>query len=410
MSSAVQGFSTFTTNAQTYISAQTLKRIQRDVIVYGLGKKEKLPERFSKTFQYTRFDKLNLPYAALTEGTTPTTNGQMSITTVSAVMDQWGDFINLTDVAVITAKHPALQKGIELLGEQAAETIDRECIKLLRSNTTVSYPGTATSRVTLTAGDTLGAVVLKKAVAYLRSHGARPAQGRHFLGLLDPSVEQDVLAESSFLNAAQYSNIAALQNGEIGIWQGVRWMCSNMIPTMGVLSATTDGNNEVTGSLTVSTTYHYQVVAVQDTTGFEVSSTADITQATGTATKGIDITMPATTGYTYNVYFGTAALTLKLSSSSNAPAAVVTVTADPTSGAAPPAYPNTGLTQHNVWILGDEAFAVPELMSLQTFVTPAGASDSDPLAQRRKAGWKVMFKPVICNEAFISRIEVCSAY
>jgi hypothetical protein len=60
--------------------------------------------------------------------------------------------------------------------------------------------------------------------------------------------------------------------------------------------------------------------------------------------------------------------------------------------------------------LGKEAFAVPELMSLQTFLTPKAASDSDPLVQRRKASWKVMFKAVICNENFLARIESASNY
>lgn len=63
-----------------------------------------------------------------------------------------------------------------------------------------------------------------------------------------------------------------------------------------------------------------------------------------------------------------------------------------------------------MWVMGQEAFAVPELMSLQTFLTPAQASDSDPLVQRRKASWKVMFKPVICNELFIERLECTSRY
>jgi N4-gp56 family major capsid protein len=405
----LQGYSSFSNNAQTYISAQTLKRINKDVIVYGLGKKEKLPERFSKTFQYTRYERLDLPYAALTEGSTPADNAQMSISTVSAVMDQWGDFINLSDVAVITAKHPSLQKGIELLGIQASETIDRECIKLLLSNTSVSYGGAASSRVSLQAGEVLSSTVIKKAVAALRNQGARPAAGRHFVGLLDPSVEQDIIGDATFLLAAQYSNISALQNGEVGIWQGVRWMCSNLLPSMSRLADTVDGSADG-GSLANSTSYYYQVVAVDNATGFEVASTQIITQATGAADESVTITMPATTGRKYNVYFGASNVTLKLSSSLNAPGAVVTVTAVPSSGAVPPAYPNTSIVAHMVWILGEEAFAVPELMSLQTFMTPAGASDSDPLAQRRKAGWKVMFKPVICNEDFLERIEVVSAY
>lgn len=407
---AVQTFSTFQNNAQNYIAAQTLKRIKRDVIVYGMGKKEKLPNRFSKTFQFTRYEKLALPYSPLTEGTTPSNNADMSINTVQAVMDQWGSFINLSDVATITAKHPALQEGIKLLAEQATETIDRECIKLLISNTNVNYPGTATSRATIGATDYATTTVVKEAVAALRNGGAHPVSGRLFVGLLDPSVEMDLLEDSTFQNAASYSNIVALFNGEVGTWMGVRWMCSNLIPTMSRLSDVVTASSATAGSLTASTTYYLQVTAVDNQLGFEVATTQEQSQATAVGQTSINITMPATTGHTYNVYFGDSTGDLYLSSSQNAPAAVVNVGSVPTSGDAPPAWPAATRVVHFMWVMGMEAFAVPELMSLQTFLTPAQASDSDPLLQRRKASWKVMFKPVICNEDFIERIEVVSRY
>lgn len=406
---ALQGYSTFSSNAQTYISAQTLKRIKRDVVVAGMGKQEKLPNRFSKTFQFTRYEKLDLPYAALTEGTTPD-NSAMSISTVSAVMDQWGSYINLSDVAVITAKHPALQKGIELLAEQASETIDRECIKVLLSNTSVNYPGTATSRATIGSSDYITTSVAKEAISALRSVGAHAVSGRLFLGLIDPMVEMDLLEDTTFQNAASYSNIVALYNGEVGTWMGVRWMCSNLIPTMSRLSDVTTAASNGAGSLAASTTYYFKVTAVDNATGFEVKSTQQQTQATGVGEDTVTVTMPATAGYTYNVYAGSASGVLYLHSSQNDPSEAVTVLAIPTSGDAPPANPNTSIVVHYSWVMGQEAFAVPELMSLDTYLTPDQASDSDPLKQRRKAGWKVMFKAVICNENFIERIESASRY
>lgn len=407
---AVQGFSTFSSNAQTYIAAKTLMRIKRDVVVYGLGKKEKLPNRYSKTFQFTRYEKLALPYSPLTEGTTPD-NSSMSISTVQAVMDQWGSYINLSDVAVITAKHPALQQGIELLAEQASETIDRECIKLLLSNTNVNYPGTATSRVTLSATDYITTSVAKEAIAALRSGGAHGVSGRLFLGLIDPSVEMDLLEDSTFQNAASYSNIVALHNGEAGTWMGVRWMVSNLIPTLGLLASPSGATSAAAGgSLANATAYDFKVTAVDNSTGFETLVSAKIDVSTGASDEAIAFTMPSTAGYTYNVYAGADAGILYLHSSQNAPSSTVTILAIPSSGNVAPAQPASGVVVHFGWILGKEAFAVPELMSLQTYLTPDAASDSDPLAQRRKAGWKVMFKPVICNETFIERLEVASRY
>jgi N4-gp56 family major capsid protein len=406
---AAQTFSAFSNDAQTYISAMTLSRIKRDVVVYGLGKKEKLPNRFSKTFQYTRFEKINLPKSALTEGVTPD-QSSMSINVVQAVMDQWGSFVNISDVLDITLKHPIMQEAIGLLGEQAAETIDRECIKILARNTNVFYAGAATSRLTLTATDYISSGTVKKAVADLRGGGAHPsAGGRNFFGLIDTSVEMDLTDDDTFVNAASYSNIVALQNAEAGKWMSVRWITSNLLPSISRLSdVVTAGAN--LGSLANGTPYYFQVTAVDDALGFEVASTQVQTQATGGGDESVNVTMPATSGYTYNVYAGSSSTVLKLFSSENDPADVVNVDAIPTSGDAPPAYPATGVEVHSSWILGKEAFAVPELMSLQTYLTKRESTDSDPLAQRRKAGWKVMFKAVICNEDFLARIESASQY
>lgn len=408
---SLQTFSTFQSNSQTYIAAQTLKRIHRDVIVYGMGKKEKLPNRFSKTFQFTRYEKLDLPYSPLSEGVTPANGANMSVSTVQAVMDQWGSYVNLSDVAQITAKHPALQQAIELLSEQASETIDREAIKLLLSNTSVNYGGAAASRLTLGAGDVPATNDVKKMLADLRSQGARPVSGRLYMGLLDPSNEMDLVGDTTFVNAASYSNIVALKNGEVGTWMGVRWMCSNLIPTVSRLSdVVTAGAATASGALAAATTYYLKVVAVDNALGFEVAATQEQSQATGGGDDTIQITMPADTSRTYKVYFGAASGATYLHSEQNAAAAVVEVYSVPAASSLPIAHPAVGVEVHFMWVLGMDAFAVPELMSLQTFLTPNQASDSDPLLQRRKASWKVMFKPVICNELFLERLEVASAY
>lgn len=405
---AAQKFSDFSADSQTYIAKKLLMRANRDLVVYGLGEKAKLPNRFSKTFQYTRYDKLALPQDPLTEGVTPSSSS-LSLQTVQAVMDQWGSFVEITDVADITVNHPVMVQARELLGEQAAETIDRECIKILLSNTNVYYPGAATSRVTLASTDYISNTVIKKALIALRNGGAHPQSGRLFFGLIDPSVEGDLLEETTFVNAASYSNIMALKNAEVGTWMGVRWVCSNFIPSFSRLADVVSASSATAGSLVASTTYYFKVVAVDNSTGFEIASTQEQSQATAVGQTSVNITMPATTGRTYKIYFGGASGNTPLLSSGNAPAAVVNVGSLGT-GSQPQAHPNTGVVVHFGWVFGKESFAVPELMSLQTFLTPAGASDSDPLAQRRKASWKVMFKCVIQNEAYIRRIECASRF
>jgi hypothetical protein len=303
-----------------------------------------------------------------------------------------------------------MQEAIQLLGEQAAETIDRECIKVLLANTSVYYAGAATSRLTLAATDYITTTVVKKVIAALRVGGARGVSGRMFYGLMDPSVEMDLLEDDTFVLSASYSNIVVLQNGEAGKWMGVRWMVSNLLPSISRLAdISTATSAAASGTLANGTTYYLKVAAVDNYSGFEVAYTQEQTQATGGGDEALALTMPATTGRTYNIYLGATTGNTPLYGTGYAPAAVVAVLAVGT-GAQPAAHPATGVVVHPSWVLGSDAFAIPELISLQTFLTPKGATDSDPLAQRRKASWKVMFKSVICNEAFLSRIESASKF
>jgi hypothetical protein len=100
-----------------------------------------------------------------------------------------------------------------------------------------------------------------------------------------------------------------------------------------------------------------------------------------------------------------------LFSSRNAASATVSVTGIGT-GAAAPAAPASGREVFVAWIFGVDAFGRVELngMSLQSYITPAGASFSNPLAQGRKIGSKIMWKSFIIDNNYFVRLESSSTY
>lgn len=56
-------------------------------------------------------------------------------------------------------------------------------------------------------------------------------------------------------------------------------------------------------------------------------------------------------------------------------------------------------------IMGAGAYGVSDFDSLQTYISPAKPSDSDPLAQRTKVGSKVAFATTILEQSALIRIE-----
>jgi len=400
-----------------YIADKTLMLAQKELRIDQLADKATLPRRESKTFQYTRYERLALPQSTLTEGVTPASTA-MSVSTVTAVVEQWGQVVTITDIAELVVKHPVTQKAISLLALAAAETVDREDQEVLLAGTNIQYANSRASRDLLTTGDVLSSTEIRKAVANLRTNGARSFDSQNLFGVFDPAVEADVMADTTFVNAASYSNITALKEGEVGKWLGVRWLTSNFLYTFTGFANTaftlTDAGTG-SGSIDANTTVYVVISAVNNTTGFEerlYQEKSVTTASDATNTHTVSIVVPSTTGYTYTIYAGDTSGTTYQATTGVAPSGTYNLTSIPSSGTTNPAIPATGQTVHNTWIFGQEAFASIKLdgMSLQTYLTEKRSTDSDPLEQRRKAGWKLAYKAVIANNSFFRRIESVSAY
>lgn len=417
---AVQAASVFAADAVTYIAEKTLMIAKKHVIFQQLGDRVSLPSNNSRTFQYTRYDRLALPLAGLTEGVTPD-NTEISISTVSATCDQFGAYVNLSDVAQLTIKHPVMVKAIDLMGHQAAETMDREIINVLLASTNIVFPGSVTTRAGIGANDVVATATIRKSVSLLRARGAAEYDGNDFCGVVDPYVEMDLSADTTFQTAGSYSNIKVLQNGEIGRWMGVRWMRSNLIPIVeGKAAHTVTTPASPAGTFTAAD-YRVTLAEYSKATGFLIALYQN-DAITFANLDSLALTTPNTSTSVFKIFVGAAAGGATASLFQGVETTYGTgfiphntassVLAPPASGSsiAGSDVPASGRKVHFSWLLGKESFTVVDLQKLQTYITPNAASDSDPLAQRRKAGWKFNFKSVINNQDFMIRIESASAY
>jgi len=439
-------FSALASDAVTYIAEKTLSIAYKIVRFYEAADKAKLPSQSSKTFQYTRYERLSLPQSTLTDGVTPS-DTSMSITTVTAVAEQWGAVVTITDVAELTIRHKPLQKAIQLLGIQAAETIDRVIFNVLMGGTTVFYPGATAGRLNIGATDYVTASVLARIVAQLRALGAMgiekpkagsaedPELGDDYLAIVDPFVEQDVAADSDFKSAHQYASAKTLWNGEAGSYKGFRFVRSNLIPMLtSAAAASTADNSADNGTLAANKGLRVMVTGVDNLRGYErviYQSSEQATANDGNQAHTVTVTIPATAGYTYNIYASdgtaaagatTTATAMTLQGSGYAPSASIKLGSSAgtasstrlqltTTGAAAPAQLAASTRQiHLSFFIGKEAYTCVDLMALQSTLTAPVATDSDPLIQRRKAGWKTMFKAVINNNNFFARCESSSAF
>ena len=422
---ATTSFSTLSTDApNVWISQQTYKLAEKHLRIGKYATKYQLPQRMGKTLRIVRHSRLTLPKVALTEGSAPTAVA-LSIENVDVTVEQWGIVVLLTDVVMITTKHPALNVAVSRTSLAMAEVLEREMAVMLLAGTAVVYPGTVTTRPGISSADHVDTAAVLKATTQLRTNGALESDGGLFSGVLSPAQEGDILgSDQTFKDAANFANVKALQFGEIGVWMGVRWARGNFLPIFAGVAAPTGVAATSTRAKAVANATPSDgtfaglspkivVVARDISTDYERKISQTSAAITIVATEdNVDVTVPSSANYVYDVYSDDGnSGSMLLFSARNAANAVVSVTGIGT-GAAAPAAPASGREVFVAWIFGVDAFGRVELngMSLQSYITPAGASFSNPLAQGRKIGSKIMWKSFIIDNNYFVRLESSSTY
>jgi N4-gp56 family major capsid protein len=436
--------SQFSADIEAYIADELLALARRQVVAYQFGDPLDLPEGRGTTYTATRYNRVPLPFAPLSEGVPPI--GQtMTIAQVTATVQQWGDKVTITDVAELTIKHPLFKTAVDLCGLAVTETLDRNTFNSLNGGTQVNYVNSRGSRAALVAGDTMnlheinrvmGALITIGAPRYMGDEqttekvdakagepnaGKDPRGQPHYVSILHPLVEQDLREVNTIVTAWSYSDINKLYNDELGEFSGTRFVRSNMVPTWtGVAQI-----NPVAGtSGSLATGNYFVVVTASDTQNqyesrvYQVSASTAVVGPNGS----LSVTLPVLSGFTFSVYVGTTSSPVNLGLSASGP------TTGPLAGQAvqmsggqtviitgvgtaqvPPAAPATGVTVYPSYFFGRGAYGQVVLSDIQTtFLT--GADKSDPLNQLRVVGWKVFYGTIILNQQFFARVESTSSF
>jgi len=425
------------------LSKETLPITQRYLVAHQFATKKKLEKGAGVTWTATRFNRLPLPASPLSEGVPPT-GETLQISQVTGVALQWGDKITFTDVGVVTTYYDLIQQSKKRLGEQIAETHERNALAVLCGGTQVNYVSSRGSRALLQAGDVLDTVTINRTFADLANlgapfyngqteadvkraidHGARqstkgPSASEHYVAIVSPLVENDLRQNPTIVNAWSYSDVNRLYINEIGYWSGIHFTQSNMLPRW-TGNATTGTPTATTGGSLSGATYYTLITGIDSLGQFGESQIYAVSAGTvvGGGNNAISITVPSTTGYNYNVYIGTSTSPTNLAAS--------TSTGTPTSGLyqgqtfgiapgttitlsgiglfqVPPASPAVGVTVYPTFVFGSDYWSCLELEDV-TWTSLFEADKSDPLNQLRVVGWKFFEGYVILNQQFGCRIE-----
>lgn len=226
--------SAMTPTMKEYYDTELLENARQSQVFTQLGKKQALPRKHGKTVEWRKFNTFDKAMTPLTEGVIPT--GQtFGMTSVNVGIEQYGDYVTISDVLDTHAVDPIILGATEEMGAAAGATADTLVRNVLMTGTNVMYApaedGTAAaSRASLTAGHKLTPDVVHRAATILKKNKAPKFDGKWYVAVIHPSVAYDLTSSDEWMEAHKYQATTEIFNGEIGQLRGVRFIESNEAP------------------------------------------------------------------------------------------------------------------------------------------------------------------------------------
>ncbi len=196
------------------------------------GQKRDIPKGNSKTINFRRFSALPKAITPLTEGVTPTGN-KLKESSIEATVEQYGDYIEQTDLLELTAVDNTIVEATKQLAAQAGLTMDTVVRNEIVGGTNVLYcpkvvdgvETAITSRSALDSSCLLRVKDVFKAAAELKAMNAPKIDG-YYVGIIHPYVAYDLMQEAGnqWMEVQKYATPENMLKGEIGCLGGVRFV------------------------------------------------------------------------------------------------------------------------------------------------------------------------------------------
>ena len=211
-----------TDEMKTYYSDYLIDNAIPKLVHDQFGQKHPIPKNGGKTIEFRKYSPLPKLTAPLQEGVTP--DGQsLNMSTVEATVVQYGGYITLSDMLLLTAIDNNLVQATKLLGAQAGATLDTITREVLNGGTNVIFSGGKDARGDLDASSLLTVDDIKKAVRLLKNQNAEQISGS-WVGIIHPDIAYDLTNDPAWKDVKTYSDPSDIYEGEIGKIFGVRFV------------------------------------------------------------------------------------------------------------------------------------------------------------------------------------------
>lgn len=201
---------------KTFYDRTLLERMLPNLPFLKYGQKRPIPKGNGKTIEFRKFNSLAPATTPLTEGTPPTAK-DLSVTTITATVNQYGDYIEVSDVLEATSFDPIITETVELEGEQSGETLNIVVRDVLLNTTNEYNVGGGVDVNAIEVTNKLTADDILKIQTIFKRNNVKPLKGGYYLMFLSPEQAADIMRDKLWRDVSTYANDGkGVEDGEIG--------------------------------------------------------------------------------------------------------------------------------------------------------------------------------------------------
>ena len=393
---------------KTFYSKHLIDNAQPYLAYDQFGVKYPIPKGGGKTIEMRRFSPLKKALKPLTEGVTPVGN-KLNVTYLTAKVEQYGDYIEHSDMLDMTAIDPIIVTSLDLLSSQAGRTLDTITREVVCAGSNKNFcprigeDGKTTEvllREDVTTACRLTPAEIRKGVAKLKRHNTQPING-YYVAVIHPDVTCDIMGDHEWQAAHQYTNVENIYEGEVGRYAKVRFVESTEAKIIGPAFFWGD---EATGGACRLTLH----TALSDS-----GSTSIVVEEAVSAAEAKELNDRITGGETVLMYVGgneAQIVSVTAGEGGTAKFTVKTAVKNVPVGAMVCGYGagKDGSAIYCTMLFGANAYGITDIegMGLEHIVKQRGSAGSaDPLNQRSTVGWKATKTAERLVEEYMLRFE-----
>lgn len=216
---------------KTYYDMALIDEATPNLVYDQFGQKRPIPSGSGKTVEFRKFSSLPKALKPITEGVTPEGN-KLNVTAINATVEQYGDYVEQSDMLELTAIDNTIVEATKMLGSQAGRTLDTIVRNEVVGGTAVLYSADKSGerpvhRYALTEDNKITVDDIFDAAAELKGNNAPKIDGA-YVAIVHPHVARDLMTASkeagSWTDINKYADPENIFEGEIGKIGGVRFV------------------------------------------------------------------------------------------------------------------------------------------------------------------------------------------